>query len=63
MTATPGPIGRDFQLIKGDAPDPAEAVGQLILTDAQQRAGWADIKARLIPLWGDPEQSLPRPRR
>ena len=45
-------IQREFQRIEGDRSDPAEAAGQVILADAQQRAGWADIKGKSILLCG-----------
>ncbi len=51
-------IQREFQRIEGDRSDPAEAAGQVILADAQQRAGWADIKGKSILLWGDPAEAL-----
>ena len=51
-------IKREFQRIEGNMSDPAEAAGQIILADARQRAGWADIKAKTILLWGDPAEAL-----
>lgn len=58
--AVPAPANakREFQRIEGNMSDPAEAAGQIILADARQRAGWADIKAKTILLWGDPAEAL-----
>jgi len=49
---------REFQRIEGNMSDPAEAAGQIILAEAQQRAGWADMKAKTILLWGDAAEAL-----
>ena len=49
---------REFQRIEGSAADPSETAAQAILMDAQQRAGWADVKARTIELWGDPAEEI-----
>lgn len=51
-------VKREFKRIEGNTSDPAEAAGQIILADARQRAGWADIKARATLLWGDPAEAL-----
>jgi nucleotide-binding universal stress UspA family protein len=51
-------VKREFQRIEGDMSGPAEAAAQVILADAQQRAGWADVKANAILLWGDPAEAL-----
>lgn len=58
--ATPSPAAarREFQRIEGSAADPSETAAQAILIDAQQRAGWADVKARTIMLWGDPAEEI-----
>jgi nucleotide-binding universal stress UspA family protein len=49
---------REFQRIEGSAADPSETAAQAILMDAQQRAGWAAVKARSIMLWGDPAEEI-----
>jgi nucleotide-binding universal stress UspA family protein len=58
--ATPSPAAarREFQRIEGSAADPSETASQAILMDAEQRAGWADVKARTIMLWGDPAEAI-----
>jgi nucleotide-binding universal stress UspA family protein len=49
---------REFQRIEHSAVDPSETASQATLMDAQQRAGWADVKARTIMLWGDPAEEI-----
>jgi nucleotide-binding universal stress UspA family protein len=58
--ATPSPAAarREYQRIEGSAADPSETAAQAILMDAQQRAGWANVKARTIELWGDPAEEI-----
>lgn len=58
--ATPSPAAarREFQRIEGSAADPSETAAQAILMDAQQRAGWAAVKARTVMLWGDPAEEI-----
>ncbi len=58
--ATPSPAAarREFQRIEHSAADPSETISQATLMDAQQRAGWADVKARTIMLWGDPAEEI-----
>jgi nucleotide-binding universal stress UspA family protein len=55
---TAAAVRREFQRIEGDAADLAETASQVILANAQQRAGWADVRARTIMLWGDPADAI-----
>ena len=57
VTSTPGPAGRDFERIARVEPDPAEASGQSILTEAQQRVG-ADVKSKPMLVRGDPAEAI-----
>ena len=58
--ATPSPAAprREFQRVEGSATDPSETASQAVLMDAEQRARWADVKARSIMLWGDPAEAI-----
>jgi nucleotide-binding universal stress UspA family protein len=58
--ATPSPAAarREFQRVEHTAVDPSETASQAILMDAQQRAAWADVKARTIMRWGDPAEQI-----
>jgi nucleotide-binding universal stress UspA family protein len=49
---------REFQRIEHSAADPSETASQAILMDAQQRAGWADVRAKTIMLWGEPAEEI-----
>jgi nucleotide-binding universal stress UspA family protein len=49
---------REFQRVEHSAIDPSETASQAILMDAQQRAGWAGVKARTIMRWGDPAEQI-----
>ena len=55
---SPIAVRREFQRIEGSAADPSETASEAILMDAEQRAGWADVKARSIILWGDPAEAI-----
>jgi nucleotide-binding universal stress UspA family protein len=55
---SPIAVRREYQRVEGSVADPSETASEAILMDAEQRAGWADVKARLIMLWGDPAEAL-----
>jgi nucleotide-binding universal stress UspA family protein len=55
---SPAATRREFQRIEHSAADPSETVSQAVLMDAQQRAGWADVRAKTIMLWGDPAEEV-----
>jgi nucleotide-binding universal stress UspA family protein len=55
---SPVAVRREFQRVEGSAADPSETASEAILMDAEQRAGWMDVRARTIMLWGDTAEAI-----
>ena len=55
---SPPAARREFQRVEGSAADPSETASEAVLMDAEQRAGWADVKARTNLVWGDPAEAI-----